>query len=255
MPRRLIRDRERERAEQERLQARISAAGQRAIRQEVARETDRLLLGWQATGNVPGVEEHTRRVAVLIDRLHSVAIRATAARTEDQLKSAAPQYRKAEGQGLYERIEAEYMRIAGGARIAGDISGSTRKMIMRQIRSGQRQGLSGAEIVRNIRATVPVVSAARAAVIARTETHNAANFAHMETAKESGVVTRKEWLAARDDRTRDDEFSHVDADGQIVGIDEPFTVSGEQLMYPGDQNGSAGNIINCRCAVTFLVED
>ena len=30
-------------------------------------------------------------------------------------------------------------------------------------------------------------------------------------------------------------------------MDEPFEVDGEQLMYPGDPAGSAGNIINCQC--------
>jgi hypothetical protein len=37
------------------------------------------------------------------------------------------------------------------------------------------------------------------------------------------------------------------ADGQVVGLDEPFIVGGEQLMYPGDPAGSPGNICNCLC--------
>jgi hypothetical protein len=38
-----------------------------------------------------------------------------------------------------------------------------------------------------------------------------------------------------------------------VPIDEPFIVSGEELMYPGDPSGSAGNVINCRCAIGYVV--
>ncbi len=51
-----------------------------------------------------------------------------------------------------------------------------------------------------------------------------------------------------DSKTRED---HAEADGQEVGMDEPFDVGGEQLMYPGDPAGSAGNVINCRCTVIY----
>ncbi len=35
-------------------------------------------------------------------------------------------------------------------------------------------------------------------------------------------------------------------------MDEAFDVGGEQLMYPGDPAGSAGNICNCRCTVIYF---
>jgi hypothetical protein len=94
----------------------------------------------------------------------------------------------------------------------------------------------------------------RAERLAKTETTMSVNGGSFLTANASGMDT-KEWLSTRDDRTRGnnpkDEFDHVDADGEIVGIDEPFTATGEDLMYPGDPNGSAGNIISCRCSVIF----
>jgi uncharacterized protein with gpF-like domain len=65
-------------------------------------------------------------------------------------------------------------------------------------------------------------------------------------------VLRKRWLSARDRRTRrnpPDDYDHVEADGQERALDEPFLVSGELLDHPGDPSGSAGNVINCRCAV------
>ena len=43
------------------------------------------------------------------------------------------------------------------------------------------------------------------------------------------------WNAVGDDRTRPD---HLDADGQEVPLEDPFTVGGEQLDYPGDPAGS-----------------
>ena len=85
--------------------------------------------------------------------------------------------------------------------------------------------------------------------------HNSSNYALLETAKETGVVTGKEWVSGSDDRVRDGEFDHLEADGQQVLLNEPFIVSGEELMFPGDPSGSAGNVINCRCAQVFLVDD
>ena len=44
-------------------------------------------------------------------------------------------------------------------------------------------------------------------------------------------------------------IGHLLADGQICKPDEPFTVEGEELMYPRDPSGSAENTINCHCLV------
>jgi hypothetical protein len=42
-------------------------------------------------------------------------------------------------------------------------------------------------------------------------------------------------------------FAHLQADGQVRDVAEPFDVGGEQLMYPRDPNGSPENTINCHC--------
>jgi hypothetical protein len=55
------------------------------------------------------------------------------------------------------------------------------------------------------------------------------------------------WNAVGDEKTRPE---HLDADGQEVGLSDPFTVGGEQLDYPGDPAGSDWNILNCRCWTT-----
>jgi hypothetical protein len=36
-----------------------------------------------------------------------------------------------------------------------------------------------------------------------------------------------------------------------IPIDDFFDVGGEKLKYPGDPRGSAGNVIQCRCAVVY----
>ena len=86
---------------------------------------------------------------------------------------------------------------------------------------------------------------ARATLIARNESMQSVNTGTFITAQAEGVKT-KEFLATPDSRTRD---AHAEADGQVVGINEPFIVGGEELMYPGDPSGSAENTISCRCTM------
>jgi SPP1 gp7 family putative phage head morphogenesis protein len=117
---------------------------------------------------------------------------------------------------------------------------------------GYAEGLAQDGVADMIRAAIPSMSSYRAGVIARTETHGAANFGAMEAARETGVALRREWVSAEDERTRD---SHVAANGQIVGMDEPFAVGDALLMYPGDPDGPPEETINCRCAIAFVVDD
>lgn len=66
-------------------------------------------------------------------------------------------------------------------------------------------------------------------------------------------IGTKEWRAVLDSRTR---FAHLEADGQIKKIDEPFEVGNELLMYPSDSSlgASAGNTINCRCGQNIIIK-
>jgi hypothetical protein len=91
--------------------------------------------------------------------------------------------------------------------------------------------------------------------IARTETTAAANHSSLVVSETSNLVYDKVWIATEDYRTRrlpDDAFSHFAMNGVAVPADEPFSVQGkrgvEKIMFAGDPKGSAGNIINCRCA-------
>ena len=84
--------------------------------------------------------------------------------------------------------------------------------------------------------------------LVRTESTNAANYATLQSAKDvfAGKDLIKQWIAGYDARTRP---AHQEANKQQVKFNEKFIVGGEMLNYAGDPNGSAGNVINCRCAV------
>lgn len=90
----------------------------------------------------------------------------------------------------------------------------------------------------------------RMRAIARTEIISASNFGSLEGYRQSGIK-KKGWLTAIDGRERD---SHSEANGQEVDVDESFIVDGEELMVPGDPEGSPKNIVNCRCTIYPVID-
>ena len=87
----------------------------------------------------------------------------------------------------------------------------------------------------------------RAEKIARTETHNTVGAATQETYIAAGVK-KHEWLTTIDGRERE---WHAAINGEIVNINEPFS---NGLMFPGDSNGSAEEVVNCRCSLLPVLE-
>jgi len=91
--------------------------------------------------------------------------------------------------------------------------------------------------------------------IARTETTTASGLAAMHTAQQSDLVLSKTWIAAIDNRTRDD---HRGANNQVVDFDDYFIMpSGVKMRFPGamfNDKGAvpANEVINCRCTVAFI---
>ena len=61
----------------------------------------------------------------------------------------------------------------------------------------------------------------------------------------------KKWVATNDARTRS---THSAASGQIVDMDEDFTVGGTPMGFAGDSRGGAKNVINCRCVIVYADE-
>ena len=69
--------------------------------------------------------------------------------------------------------------------------------------------------------------------------------AKMEDAVKHNPAMKKQWVHVPIARVP--RISHIEADGQVVDVDQPFDVDGEELMYPRDPNGSPENTINCHC--------
>lgn len=82
--------------------------------------------------------------------------------------------------------------------------------------------------------------------IARTEGHRIQCQAGMDAcykAQDMGADVVKQWDSTLDAKTRD---SHIRVDGEIRELDEKFS---NGLMFPGDPDGAAAEVINCRCAL------
>ncbi len=111
------------------------------------------------------------------------------------------------------------------------------------IRDGLASGLTRAELAAAVREAAPELARAQAEAIAETTGTGAFEAGQLDAFREADADAKR-WLSQRDKVVRE---AHDAADGQEVGLDEPFVVGGEELMHPGDPDGSVGNVARCRC--------
>lgn len=130
------------------------------------------------------------------------------------------------------------------------VNDTTKANIRAIIELGKADGKSVGLIAEDIwSSTNQDINFKRAVRIARTEVHAASNTATQAAVESTGLTgLTREWIAMADERVRS---SHRKAHGQVRGMDEAFDVNGEALQFPGDPNGSVGNVINCRCIIIY----
>lgn len=136
----------------------------------------------------------------------------------------------------------QYFQLNLYNKVVLPIGETTKEYILRVISEGLKDGWSINEMVQKIEREDYLDG--RVERILRTETTRVTNYAAVMAEKKFEYKTQKEWASVHDNRTR---HPHKSADGQRVALDSAFAVGGEQLMFPGDPNGSAKNTINCRC--------
>jgi len=94
------------------------------------------------------------------------------------------------------------------------------------------------------------VTQSRARRVAATSTTTAFETAQDQAWRDQGVEASS-WLSQRDGRVSE---GHFEADGQRRDLGQPFEVRRtldvptEELMHPGDPDGRASNVVNCRCS-------
>lgn len=231
------------------------AADRHAARFErVLREDMEWMLNyWQDTGQIALPDDHEQNIRAAFSDMIGEMTQVAGESIMDTLTK--------EEDGLWGRIRQAYLETFGGQKII-NISTTTLRQVQAIIIDNPEMGQD--ELAAILRDRIPSLARLRAAVIARTETHSAAQFASMETAKTFAIPLVKKWNSVEDHRTRDfgeiggvESFNHRSMDGVTAAMDEPFRVpkrdgTFEYLMFPGDPNGSAGNTINCRCVQTYV---
>lgn len=130
-----------------------------------------------------------------------------------------------------------------------DVSQETFDRVKAVLEDGLTAGNTMSQLADLVRGEFNDMSRSRALTVAMTESAAAYGDARQEGMNQAGVEWKK-WLTSGADNVR---AAHAEANGQIVPADETFDVGNEMLMHPGDEAGSAGNVINCHC-VAIAVE-
>jgi hypothetical protein len=143
--------------------------------------------------------------------------------------------------------------------LAADITDTTKEQIRRFLVQSAEQNLTMPQTIALLRTSG--ITDYRAELIARTETGRAANIGSQVGATATGLVTLKEWIAARDNRTRREPRDHTDhliMDGVKLPMEKQFQVPNNQvglgyefMDHPCDSKASAANVCNCRCTLGY----
>ena len=111
------------------------------------------------------------------------------------------------------------------------------------LEAGYTDGLGIDDIAKNLREDFSGLRGYQLTRIARTEVQSAQNEGSHQTMLDYGVQFRQ-WISAGDDRVRDDLYSHVYMNGQVVRTGENYS---NGMQHPGDRSGALADFINCRC--------
>ena len=158
---------------------------------------------------------------------------------------------------LFSYTILQYLQTQGLDQLAYDITNTTKDQIRRYLVQSAEQNLTLPETIVLLRGAG--ITDYRAELIARTETGRAANIGSMVGATSTGLVTVKEWIAAKDNRTRRiprDQFDHLNMDGTKIPMDATFKLQNKKggfdfMLHPCDSSGSAADVCNCRCTLGY----
>jgi hypothetical protein len=199
------------------------------------------------------VDKHQNQLFATLKAHYLRVIPAFGAISLSQVKSR--QFKASAEDDLFVDLAQRWVHTEGLKR-SKLIADTTEADVLKAISDGIDEGLGTAAIADSIE-SVTDLSDWRAELIARTETHAAANYASVESVRAAedklGVNMLKEWLPTMDSRTRP---AHADMAGsEPIPMDDKFIVDGEEMDRPGDPAGSAENVINCRCVLLFSESD
>lgn len=105
-------------------------------------------------------------------------------------------------------------------------------------------------IKKNVESSGGLMSMGRARTIARTEVISASNIASFEAMRGENQKVEKRWITGGAN-IRD---SHINAEQEgWIPMDEKFLST--NMMHPGDPDGEAAEVINCKCTLVYRYVD
>lgn len=153
---------------------------------------------------------------------------------------------------LWRRMAEEYINTWILTKIS-QVSNTTQKSIAAVVERGINEGKGVRDIAKDIRTeSGGEINKNRSRLIARTETIGAMNRGKRLSMATSNLEWEKKWIPFVDEKTR---VSHRGMSSKgFIPFDQPYVLSnGDNMMYPGDPNGSAANVCNCRCTEVYQV--
>lgn len=233
-----------------RLQATYERVMQATMAREITRTMGEAADAFDAQGDATAsVEGHRARTLAVFDSTYRQVMPAAGGRIlEAAGKSWARHLRLKDARSEFDSAVEAFLAEHAARRVV-NVTDTTMEQIRAAVVAAEREGLGQEAIARRIRDNAAGIARVRSLVIARTEVHTAATVASDEAAKATGVVEGREWISAEDSRTRP---SHSEANGQVRGMGERFTVGDTTLEYPGEPGGPAAETINCRCVAAYI---
>lgn len=126
-----------------------------------------------------------------------------------------------------------------------------KKQITASVTSSILQGKSIKGMADDLQRRIITMGRSSAIRTARTAVTGAQNAGRMDSyaaAEKMGIKLKKQWLATLDNRTR---HSHAMLDGEKIDQDKKFS---NGCRFPGDPQGPAWEIYNCRCTLVADVD-
>ena len=150
----------------------------------------------------------------------------------------------------------DYLKQFMLSKVVEPISNTTSKIINNIINQSISEGW-GVEKTAKYLETAPITKI-RARMIIRTESVRATNFTQWMMADDEVYQMEKSWISVEDRRTRTfaktggrADHTHNGVDGETQDLKAVFS---NGLQYPGDPNGTAADVINCRCTMSYRVK-
>lgn len=129
------------------------------------------------------------------------------------------------------------------------VNEETARLVIDRVARSLQEGRTLVQMRRDVRTLFKDMRSYRVNRITNTIVVGAFEAGTLSSWQATGV-TGKSWVSARDERVRGthDVREHPELQ-TVIPLEQSFVVGGAPLLYPGDPNGPAAQIINCRCTM------